>query len=112
MAAVYVARSAPGSTANLSQQGLGMRVENRPIELQGVPGAGNAQIRALPGVDEVAIDVRGLPPNRAFTASAARGNDTVALLTATSNNTGVIPEALAFVAFFANNYDKVILRPT
>jgi hypothetical protein len=23
-----------------------------------------------------------------------------------------IPEALAFVAFFANNYDKVILRPT
>jgi YVTN family beta-propeller protein len=72
MAAVYVARSAPGSTANLSQQGLGMRVENRPIELQGVPGAGNAQIRALPGVDEVAIDVRGLPPNRAFTAYAAR----------------------------------------
>ena len=46
------------------------------------------------------------------TAYAARGNDTVALLTATSNNTGVIPEALAFVAFFANNYDKVILRPT
>ena len=111
MAAVYVARSGPGSTANLSQQGLGMRVENRPIEVQGVPGAGNAQIRALPGVDEIALDVRGLPPNRAFTAYAVRGNETVALLTATSNNAGVIPEALAFVAFFANNYDKVILRP-
>jgi hypothetical protein len=34
------------------------------------------------------------------------------LLTATSNNIGVIPEALAFVAFFANNCDTVILRPT
>ena len=42
---------------------------------------------------------------------ATRGNDTIALLSATSNNMGVIPEALAFVAFFANNYDKVILRP-
>ena len=57
------------------------------------------------------IDVRGLPPNRRFTLYATRGNDTIALLSATSNNMGVIPEALAFVAFFANNYDKVILRP-
>ena len=111
MAAVYAARSSPGSTANLSQQGLGMRIENRPIEVQGVPGAGNAQLRALPGIDEVTIDVRGLPPNRTFTLYAIRGNDTIALLSATSNDMGVIPEALAFVAFFANNYDKVILRP-
>ena len=111
MAAVYVARSSPGSTANLSQQGLGMRIENRPIEVQGVPGAGNAQLRALPGIDEITIDVRGLPPNRTFTLYAIRGNDTIALLSATSNDMGVIPEALAFVAFFANNYDKVILRP-
>jgi YVTN family beta-propeller protein len=113
MALVYVARSSPGSTANLSRQGLGMRIENRPIEVQGVPGAaGNAQLRALPGLDEIVIDVRGLPPNRAFTAYATRGNDTTALLTATSNDMGAIPEALAFVAFFANNYGKVILRPT
>jgi YVTN family beta-propeller protein len=112
MAAVYVARSSPGSTANLSRQGLGMRIENRPIEVQGAPGTGNAQLRALPGLDEIVIDARGLPPNRAFTAYATRGNDTTALLTATSNEMGAIPEALAFVAFFANNYDKVILRPT
>jgi YVTN family beta-propeller protein len=112
MAAVYVARSGPANTANLSHQGLGMRVENRPIEVQGASGAGNAQIRALPGVDEVAIDVRGLPSNHTFTLYGSRGNDTVALLTATSNDMGVIPEALAFVAFFANNYDKVILRPS
>ncbi|HET9118442.1 MAG TPA: hypothetical protein VFN75_10300, partial [Pseudonocardiaceae bacterium] len=60
---------------------------------------GNAQLRALPGIDEVTIDVLGLPPNRRFTLYATRGNDTIALLSATSNNMGVIPEALAFVAF-------------
>jgi hypothetical protein len=54
---------------------------------------------------------RGASPNRAFTVYATRGNDTIALLNATSNAMGVIPEALAFVAFFANNYDKLILRP-
>jgi YVTN family beta-propeller protein len=111
MAAVYVARSTEGSTANLGRQGLDMRIENIRVEVQGAPGAGNAQVRALPGVDEVALDVRGLPPNRAFTAYAGRGNDMIQLFTATSNDKGVIPNGLAFVAFFANNYDKVILRP-
>ena len=42
------------------------------------------QIRALPGLDEIVIDVRGLHPNRAFTA---------------------------YVHFFANNYDRIILCP-
>jgi hypothetical protein len=79
--------------------------------VQGVPGAGDAHVRALPGVDEVHVDVRGLPANRAFTVYATRGNHTTALLTAHSNAMGVIPEALAFVSFFANHYDKVILRP-
>jgi hypothetical protein len=41
---------------------------------------------------------------------AARGQDTIALMSATSNSMGDIPEALAYVAFFANHYDKVILR--
>jgi YVTN family beta-propeller protein len=111
MALVYVARTSAGGNAGLGRQGLGMRIENRPVEVQGVPGAGNAQLRALPGIDEVVIDVRGLPPNRSFTVYATRGEETTALLTATSNNMGVIPEALAFVTFFANNYEKVILRP-
>jgi hypothetical protein len=111
MALVYVARTSAGSTENLSRQGLDMRNENLPVEVQGVAGAGTAQIRALPGLDEIVMDVRGLPPNRAFTVYAARGQDTTALLTATSNATGVIPEALAFVHFFDNHYDKVILRP-
>ena len=111
MALVYVARTSPGSTAHLGRQGLGQRIENLPIDVQGVPGAGDAQIRALPGVDEIDIDVRGLPANRAFTVYATRGNNATALLTAHSDAMGVIPEALAFVSFFANHYDKVILRP-
>ena len=111
MALVYVARTSAGSTANLSRQGLGMQVENLPIDVQGVPGTGTAQIRALPGLDEVDVDVRDLPPNSPFTVYAAHGQDTTALLSATSDSAGVIPEALAYVHFFANHYDRVILRP-
>jgi YVTN family beta-propeller protein len=111
MALVYVARSSPGSTANLGRQGLGMRIENWPIEVQGAPGTGNAQIRALPGIDEVTIDVRGLPANQRFTVYLARGHETTALLSATSNNLGNMEEAVAFLHVFANHYDKVIVRP-
>jgi YVTN family beta-propeller protein len=111
MALVYVARTGAGSTGNLSRQGLGMRVENLPLVVQGTPGAGTANVRALPGLDEIVIDVRGLPPNRAFTVYGVRGRTTTALLTATSDTMGVIPEALAYTHFFANQYDKVSLRP-
>ena len=111
MALVYVAGTSPASTAHLGRQGLDRRIENYPIDVQGAPGTGDAQVRALPGVDEVVVGVRGLPANRAFTVHATRGHDATALLTAHSNAMGVIPEALAFVSFFANHYDKVILRP-
>jgi YVTN family beta-propeller protein len=110
MALVYVARTSAGSSANLSQQGLGMRVENLPTDVQGATGAGTANIRALPGLDEINIGLRGLPPNRRFTVYAARGRTTTELLSATSDGMGVIPEALAYTRFFANRYDKVILR--
>ena len=112
MALVYVARTGAGSTANLSRQGLGAGNQVLPVDVQGVTGAGTAQIRALPGLDEIIIDVRGLPPNRRFTVYAARGQNTTALLSATSNGMGEMPEVPAFVQFFANHYDKVILRPT
>ncbi len=111
MALVYVARSSPGSTAHLGRQGLGMRIENRPIEVQGASGTGDAQIRALPGIDEVIVDIRGLPASQRFTVYLTRGRETTALLSATSTNMGDIPEAVAFVDFFANHYDKVIVRP-
>ncbi|MCI2419279.1 beta-propeller fold lactonase family protein [Saccharopolyspora sp. K220] len=111
MALVYVARSGPASTANLGRQGLDMRIEGLPVEVQATPGTGTAFIRALPGIDEITLNVRGLPPNRRFTLYGVRGQDSTTLLSATSNSTGGIPEALAFVAFFANNYEKVVLRP-
>jgi YVTN family beta-propeller protein len=111
MALVYVARSSAGTSAHLGRQGLGKRNKVLPVHVQGVTGMGTAQIRALPGLDEIIIDVRGLPHNRAFTVYAARGKATTALLTATSSAMGVIPETPAFVDFFANHYDKVILRP-
>jgi YVTN family beta-propeller protein len=111
MALVYVARTSAGSTANLTRQGLGMPIEVLPVSVQGVAGAGTAQIRALPGLDEIVADVRQLPPNRTFTVYAAHGSQTTALMSATSNDMGVIAEAIAFVHFFANNYDSVILRP-
>jgi YVTN family beta-propeller protein len=111
MALVYVARSGPGTTANLGHQGLGMRIENRPIEVHGATGTGNAQIRALPGIDEVTIDVRGLPASQRFTVYLTRGRETTALLSATSTTMGAIPEAVAFLTFFANHYEKVIVRP-
>jgi YVTN family beta-propeller protein len=111
MALVYVARSSPGTTtANLGRQGLGMRIENRPIEVQGASGTGDAQIRALPGIDEVTVDVRGLPANQRFTVYLARGSQTTALLSATTDNMGNMEEAVAFLDFFANHYDKVIVR--
>jgi YVTN family beta-propeller protein len=111
MALVYVARSSPGSTTNLGRQGLGMRIEYWPIGVQGMPGTGNAQIRALPGIDEVTIDVRGLPASQRFTVYLARGRETTALMSATTNNMGNMEEAVAFLHVFANHYDKVIVRP-
>jgi YVTN family beta-propeller protein len=111
MALVYVARCSPGSTAHLGRQGLGMRIENWPIEVQGAPGTGDAQIRALPGIDEVIVDIRGLPANKRFTVYLARGDETTALLSATSTSMGDIPEQTAFLDVFANHYDKVIVRP-
>jgi YVTN family beta-propeller protein len=111
MALVYVARSEKGSSENLTRQGLDKRIEIFYIDVEGVSGSGIAQIRALPGLDEIVVNVRGLPINRTFTVYAARGQETTALLTATSNNMGAIPESIAFVHFFANHYDKIILRP-
>lgn len=111
MALVYVARTSAGSTDNLSRQGLGMRVANLPLDVQGVPGVGTANVRTLPGLDEIVIDARGLPPNREFTVYGVRGRNATALLSAHSTGTGGIPEALAYVHFFANHYDKVVLRP-
>lgn len=111
MALVYVARASRSSGANLSRQGLDLPVVNLPIDVQGVPGSGTANIRSLPGLDEIVVDMRGLPPHRAFTVYAVRDKIETAVLSAKSDGMGVIPEALAYVHFFTNHYDKLVLRP-
>ena len=112
MALVYVARTAPGSLQNLSSQGLNKRIALLSIEVQGSTGWGTAQVRSLPGLDEIVIDVHGLPAGRAFTAYAVRNGYLTALLTATSNDMGAIPETLAFLHFFVNRYEGIILQPS
>jgi hypothetical protein len=111
MALVYVARASRGSGANLSRQGLDMPVVNLPIDVRGVPGSGTANIRSIPGLDEIVVDMRGLPPHRPFTVFAVRDKSETAVLSAKSDGMGDIPEALAYVHFFANHYDKIVLRP-
>ena len=112
MALVYVARISAGSTMHLSRQGLDKRIEILSIDVQGVKGSGIAQVRSLPGLDEIIIIVRELPANHVFTVYAACGQEETAILSVNSNAMGDIPEALAFVHFFANYYDRIILRPT
>lgn len=112
MALVYIARTEAGSTKNLGRQGLDKRIEILPINVQGVTGSGIAQVRSLPGLDEIIIIVRELPVDSMFTVYAARGQEETTILSVASNAMGDIPEALAFVHFFANNYDRIILRPT
>lgn len=110
MALVYVARDREGSCDNLTRQGLDRRVELFPIEVLGFTGGGTAQVREMPGLDEVVINLRGLPPNKTVTVYALRQQEEMAILTATSNEVGTIPEALAFVHFFKNRFSKVLLR--
>lgn len=110
MALVYVARGRKGSSDNLSRQGLGRRIETIPIEIQETSGSGAAQVRELPGLDEIIIDVRELPPNRLFTVYAIGQEVEVAVLTAASNEQGAIPETHAFVHFFKNHFKRLILR--
>ncbi|HTJ33152.1 MAG TPA: beta-propeller fold lactonase family protein [Dactylosporangium sp.] len=111
MALVYVARSGPGSTTGLGRQGLDQRNEVLKVDVQNSDGSGTAQIRSLPGLDEIIVDVRGLRPNQRYTVYAARGHDTTVLLSATANAAGAMPEVPAYVQFFANRWDRVIVRP-
>jgi hypothetical protein len=111
MALVYVARPDPGSSTGLSSQGLNQKNVYLTLDVQGTTGAGHAQVRAMPGIDEIIVDVRGLPANSKFTAYATNGQQTVALLTSTSNAMGAMAETMAFVHFFANNFNKIIIKP-
>ena len=62
------------------------------------------------GLEEIDVAANGLPANQAFTVYASDGENEVALMEATSNGEGMIPEALAFTKSFDNDYDRVILE--
>lgn len=111
-ALVYVANAVPegDGSANLTQQGLGKRIETLNVDMRGVSGGAKATIRAVQGLDEIDLAVRGLPPNQTFTVFAANGTDAKSIMDVQSNARGVVPEALAFTTFF-ENYDRVILVP-
>ncbi|WP_353226209.1 DUF7282 domain-containing protein [Salinisphaera hydrothermalis] len=114
-ALVYVAGAVPAGqpgTSSLSRQGLGERVANLPINTDRIGGNahGLANIRAEDGLDEVDISARGLPAGKRFDVYASRDGNTEKLMTVTANPGGVVPEALAFTAFF-DNYDSVLLVP-
>jgi YVTN family beta-propeller protein len=112
-ALVYVAGADPEGSgkSNLTQQGIGKRIENFDLEVRGVQsGSGTASIREVMGLEEIDVAANGLPANQAFTVYASDGENEVALMEATSNGEGMIPEALAFTKFFDNDYDRVILE--
>lgn len=110
-ALVYVARSDSGTTDGLTEQGLDERVEQYSLTTQ-VPGAaGNANVRNVLGLDEVDVTASGLKPEAAYDVYALAGVTATKILRTTSDDTGTIAEALAFVEFFDNNYDGVALTP-
>jgi len=115
-ALVYVAGTGADEgdgESNLTQQGIGKRIENIDLEVRGEgnpSGSGTASAREVMGLDEIDVAASELPANQAFTVYASDGENEVALMEAMSNGEGMIPEALAFTKFFDNDYDQVILE--
>lgn len=110
-ALVYVARAGAGSAGALTDQGLGERVQTYPL-VTGVPGAtGSATVRDVLGLDEVDVSARGLDPATGYDVYAVAGAASTKLLGVTSDEAGSLDEALAFVEFFDNGYEEVVLVP-
>jgi len=110
-ALVYVARSDAGTADGLTGQGLDERVEQYPLTTTIDGAAGNATIRNVLGLDEVDVTAKGLSPDTAYDVYALAGENATKILRASSDKTGSIAEALAFVEFFDNEYDGVALTP-
>ncbi len=114
-ALVYVAGAVKDGDgrSNLTNQGIGKRIKNFDIDVRGVgQGSATAQVREVMGLDEIDVAARDLPANQKFTVYASDGGtNNVALMDITSNDKGVVDEALAFTKFFDNSYDQVVLVP-
>jgi YVTN family beta-propeller protein len=108
---VYVANAVPqgDGRANLTQQGLNLRVVNQPAEVRGANGTAAATVRAVEALDMIEVAARGFPANSRLTVFIA--NDTmtvpVARLAIDSQGQGT---ALAFTTFF-DVFDRVIVAP-
>jgi YVTN family beta-propeller protein len=114
MALVYVAGAVPqGDGRNgLSRQGLGRPVETTSVEIRGASGTAALTVRSLNGVDELVLNVRGLPANAMFTLNGVRSDGTTApLFSITTNASGSVDQALAYTNFFGI-YDHAFLAPT
>lgn len=114
-ALVYVAGTVPegDGTANLTEQGLGKRIENYEIDVSRLgdkDAKALASVRRVSELDEIDVTARGLPPNRSFTVYASDGRDAEPITGVTADEMGVVDEALAFTRFFGN-YNRVILLP-
>jgi hypothetical protein len=68
-------------------------------------------LRDVRELDQVDVAARGLAPNAKYHVYALRGDSRTKLLTVRSDDTGTIAQALAFVEFFDNAYDRVTLAP-
>jgi YVTN family beta-propeller protein len=110
-ALVYVARTSATSSGGLSAQGLGRRVETYPLATTAPGAVGQATVRDVRELDQVDVAARGLVPNAKYHVYALRGHSRTKLLTVQSDDTGTIAQALAFVEFFDNAYDRVTLAP-
>ncbi|MDV6278323.1 YncE family protein [Rhodococcus erythropolis] len=100
-AVVYVANAVPNGqgTANLTQQGLNLPIQNTSPALVG-PGSSDLIIRAVDGLDMVEFSGRGMISNTSYTMHATYQGLQIPLMSFTTDQNGNKPQALAFIQFF------------
>jgi YVTN family beta-propeller protein len=114
MALVYLAGAVPqgDGRSGLSRQGLDRPVETIPVEVRGASGAAALTVRSLQGVDQLVLNVRGLPANATFTLDGVRSDgNNEPLFSVTTNASGSVDQALAYTNFFGI-YDHAFLAPS
>jgi YVTN family beta-propeller protein len=114
MALVYLAGAVPqgDGRSGLSRQGLDRPVETIPVEVRGASGAAALTVRSLQGVDQLVLNVRGLPANATFTLDGVRSDgNNEPLFSVTANASGSVDQALAYTNFFGI-YDHAFLAPS
>jgi YVTN family beta-propeller protein len=108
---VYVPNAVPegDGRANLTRQGLDLRIEHFQALVEVPGGAAHAVVRELPTLEMIEVDAQGLPPNSRFTVYLANDGLRVPATTLATNANGV-GTALAFVKFFGT-FTQVVVAP-